>query len=278
MQDAVTALLAEAGISMICSDRGYRPTLSLPGTEVKLLKPQNIVEMLHLGSRDIGFAGADWVAELQADSDEDGIIEVLDTQLNGVRLVAAAPQPLLCDGQLPEIRLRIASEYERLTRDWIREKNLDAGFVKSNGATEVFPPEDADLIVDNTATGSTLRDNGLVIIDEIMRSSTRLYASQAAFKDAAKRSRIEDLKLLLQAVLDGRQRLMIEVNVSAEQMEDVISVLPAMQQPTVATLSGNSGYAVRAAILRTDLPFVIPRVKQVGGRDVVVTKVSQIVP
>ena len=134
------------------------------------------------------------------------------------------------------------------------------------------------MIVDNTATGNTLRDNGLEIIDEIMRSSTRLYASRAAYEDTAKRARIEDLKLLLQAVLDGRQRLMIEVNVSADQMQDVISVLPAMQQPTVSTLSGNSGYAVRAAILRTDLPFVIPRVKQVGGRDVVVTKVSQIVP
>ena len=111
-----------------------------------------------------------------------------------------------------------------------------------------------------------------------MTSSTRLYASRAAYDDPAKRTRLDDLKMLLQAVLEGRRRLMIEVNVSAEQLEQVIAALPAMQRPTVAPLFGNSGYAVRAAVLRSELPQVIPKVKAKGGRDVVVSTLNQIVP
>src|SRR2546427_3810659 len=136
------------------SARGYRPDVSLPDTEAKILKPQNIVEMLALGSRDLGFAGADWVAELQAN-----VVELLDTGLDPVEVVAAVPGALLENGRLPERHLVVASEYERLAQRWITERGLSAEFVRSYGATEVFPPEDADLIVDNTATGATLEAN-----------------------------------------------------------------------------------------------------------------------
>ncbi len=277
MQNGVYQLLNEAGISITASSRGYRPVVSIPGIETKILKPQNIVEMLQLGSRDLGFAGADWVSELSNDP-ADEPVEIFDTGLDPVRLVAAAPSELLVDGKLPDSELRVASEYESLTRKWFARASLAAKFVRSNGATEVFPPEDADLIVDNTATGATLRDNGLVIIDDLMRSSTRLYASRAAFEDDTKRAKIEDIKLLLEAVLEGRQRSMIELNVSSENLEKIISVLPAMKQPTVAPLFGDSGYAVRAAVLKSELTTVIPKIKASGGRDLVVSKVNQIIP
>ena len=152
--------------------RDYRPSISLEHVGAKVFKPQDIVEMLHIGSRDIGFAGADWVRELGAD-----LVELLDTGLDPVKLVAAAPVDLLVDGKLPNQPLVIASEYEKITRAWIAESGLDATFVRAHGATEVFPPEDADCIVDNTATGSTLRANNLDIVDELMRSSTRMYAN-----------------------------------------------------------------------------------------------------
>ena len=113
MEQGVLTLLADAGIRVRPSARGYRPDVTLPGAEAKLLKPQNIVEMLALGSRDVGFAGADWVAELEAD-----VVELLDTGLDPVQLVAAAPVALLEGGRLPTRRLIVASEYERLTRRW----------------------------------------------------------------------------------------------------------------------------------------------------------------
>ena len=277
MQNGVLNLLRECGIQVTESNRSYRPRISLPDVETKILKPHNIVEMLIAGSRDLGFAGEDWVCEL-SDNHDDKPVEILDTGLDPVRLVAAAPIQLLRNGKLPEQCLRVASEYERLTKKWFVEKKLEATFVKVNGATEVFPPEDADLIVDNTATGSTLAANELVIIDELMSSSTRLYASRTAFDNPAKRQRIQDLKLLLSSVIQGRLRRMIEVNVNAEDLDNVISVLPAMQKPTVSPLFGESGFAVRAAVLRKQLPEVIPLIKSRGGRDIVVTDINQIVP
>ena len=273
MQDAVLVLLANAGIRVTPTARGYRPAVSLPDCEAKILKHQNIVEMLELGSRDVGFAGADWVEELDAE-----VVELLDTGLDPVSVVAAAPTGLF--ERLDEIGrpLVVASEYERLAKAWIARRDLDAEFVRSFGATEVFPPEDADVIIDNTATGSTLRANDLEIVDTVMTSSTRLYASPQAMQNDGKRERIEDLSLLLRSVLDARKRVMIEVNAPEDRLEEVVSLLPCMREATVAPLFGNSGYAVKAAVLREKLHEIIPAIKAAGGTDVAVTDISQIVP
>ena len=273
MFDGVAELLRDAGIRITSTARGYRPRLALDDCEVKILKPQNIVEMLHAGSRDVGFTGADWVAELDGEA-----MELLDTGLDPVRIVAAAPAELLEDGKLAARRLVVVSEYERLTRRWIERAGLDAAFVRSYGATEVFPPEDADVIVDNTATGSTLAANGLQVIDEVMVSSTRLYACRRALADEAKRRRIDDLKLLLASVLEARARVMVEVNAPANRLEAVVALLPCMREATVAPLFGQSGYAVKAAVPRETLPAVVPAIKAAGGSDVVVSRVEQIVP
>src|SRR5947209_5281864 len=134
------------------------------------------------------------------------------------------------------------------------------------------------VIVDNTATGATLEANGLVVVDELMRSSTRLYANPAALEDPARRRRVDDLVMLLDSVLVARRRVMLEVNASAECLEAVVAVLPSRRQATVAPLSGNGGYAVKAAVPRDALPQVIPAVKAAGGTDLVVSTFSQIVP
>ena len=273
MEQAVTGLLAAAGMELHVGVRGYRPVLSSPGFEVKLLKPQNIVEMLGAGSRDIGFAGADWVVELGAE-----LIELIDTGLDPVRIVAAAPEGIVRGDRLPDRRLVVASEYERLARDWIAARGIDARFVHSYGATEVFPPEDADVIVDNTATGETLVANGLVEVDELLRSSTRLYASPSALDDPEKKPVIDDFVLTLRSVLEARKRVMVELNVTLDNLESVVAVLPSMREPTMATLHGDAGMAVKAAVPRADLPRLIPMLKQLGATDIAVSRLEQIVP
>lgn len=278
MYDGIVALLAEAGIRLSASARGYRPTLSLPAVEAKILKPQNIIEMLEVGSRDVGFAGADWVAELDAN-----IVEVLDTGLDRVRVVAAAPTQILRGGRLPRRPLVVASEMERLTRQWIASRELDAKFVRSYGATEVFPPEDADCIVDIAASGATLAANGLEVVDELLTSSTRLYASRAAMADDARRAAINDLALLLSSVLEARKRVMLEVNVPAERLDAVVAILPCMRQPTISPLHAGActdarAFAVKAAVPREKLPKLIPAIKQAGGTDLVISPIAQVVP
>jgi ATP phosphoribosyltransferase len=273
IEPGVTALLAAAGLELRAGPRGYRPVLPVPGYEVKMLKPQNIVEMLAAGSRDVGFAGADWVAEKEAD-----VVELLDTGLDPVRMVAAAPESLLVNGTLPSRHLVVASEYERLTRNWIAHRGVDASFVHSYGATEVFPPEDADVIVDISATGETLAANGLAVVDELLRSSTRFYASRQALDSPEKKTAIDALVLSLRSVIEARDRAMVELNVSREDLDSVIAVLPSMREPTIASLHRGGGLAVKAAVPRSELPALIPLLKERGATDIAVSRLEQIVP
>ena len=266
-------MLSDAGLDCEAATRSYRVNGLLPGFTTKILKPRNIVEMLHVGTRDIGFAGADWVAELDVD-----LVEVLDLRTDPVRIVAAAPEAVLQDGALPRGRIRVASEYEHLTRKWIDARGLDATVIRSFGATEVFPPEDADCIVDNIATGSTLRANNLVVVDEVMTSTTRLYANPNAMADDEQRERIEQLALLLRSVLAARERVLLEINVPAGSLEELVATLPCMRQPTVSRLHDEEWFAVRAAVPRVALPQLIPAIKTKGGTDVLVSSLNQIVP
>ncbi len=269
----VSQLLRDAGIGLDVGAREYRPAFALDGFEAKIQKPQNIIEMLHSGTRDAGFAGADWVMELGAD-----LVELLDTGLDGVRLVAAAPEALVTEGRLPSRPLVVASEYERLSSDWIARRGQGDRFVRSYGATEVFPPEDADVVVDITASGATLAANGLAIVETLATSSTRLYASRAAADDPSKRELLDHLAVLLRSVLDARRRVMLELNVGRECLAAVIAELPAMRHPTVAELHGGHGYAVKAAVPKPELAALIGRLKAAGGSDIVVTEMRQVVP
>ncbi len=273
MYDGVAKLMDEAGISIRTSSRDYRPSISLTGFDVKILKPRAIIEMLDLGARDLGFAGADWVAEDSAD-----LVELLDTGLDRVRLVAAVPERSNETELLNRPGAIVASEYVNITQRWINEQGYNAKLIRSYGATEVLPPEDADCIIDNTATGSTLDANNLRIIDELMISTTRVYASRAAMESPAKRAQIERFVLLIRSVLEARKRVMLELNVSSEKLDSVIEVLPSMRQPTVAPMHNNDGFAVKIAVLREQLTDVIPLIKARGGTDIIVTQPGQIVP
>ena len=273
MFDEIVALLKEAGITIRNSERGYRPAISLKNFNAKILKPRNVISMLVAGARDVGFAGADWLDEMGVE-----LHEIIDTGLNPVRLVVAAPVELLENGQLPNRPLVVASEYPNIAQRWIESKGIDAAVLTTYGATEVFPPEDADLIIDNTSTGSTLRANGLQIIDEIMTSSTRLYASNEAMQNPAIKAQLEDLGLLLDAVLLARGRVMMDLNVASDKLDAVVAVLPSMRQPTISSLSTDGWHSVRSAVKRSDLADVIPKLKAAGACDIVTTSAEQLIP
>ena len=273
MFEQVRTLLADAGLKLRVEERGYRPTASDPDLEIKLLRAQNIPQLVHLGSMDIAFAGHDWVRESRSK-----VVEVLDCGLDPVSIVAAAPR-----GQtLARLRRRkqvvAASEYRNLTSRWLRREDISHVIVQTFGATEVFPPEDADLIVDNTATGTTLRKNHLDILATLLTSSTRFLASQRAMADRWKRKKIEDLALLLQAVLDARARSMLEMNISAERLDRLVAKLPCMRSPTVAPLFGDEGFAVKVAVPRKDVAALVLRLKELGATDIIETRFEKVLP
>ncbi|MCE2931225.1 MAG: ATP phosphoribosyltransferase, partial [Vampirovibrionales bacterium] len=195
IQEKVLALLGNIGVNFKSTSRSYRPQCSDATIEAKIMKAQNIPTLVDLGRHDCGFTGGDWIYEHQAD-----VVTVLDLGYDPVQIVAAIPEDLLNSEANPfENKTRqivVASEYKRCTEDFIEKHALNAVYLQSYGATEAFPPEDADIIVDNTATGTTLRMNRLAIVDVITTSTTRFIASKQAMNDPAKRQKIEEMKML----------------------------------------------------------------------------------
>jgi ATP phosphoribosyltransferase len=270
--DNVFRLFEDAGFPITMTDRTYRPRAAAEWLDMKIMKPQNVGELLELGSHDAGFTGIDWIKESGTD-----VEEVLDLGFDRVRIVAAVPQEL-DETVMRQKRLVVATEYMNLAGNWLAGRGYNYRLLRTYGATEVFPPDDADMIIDNTSTGQTLKDNGLRIVDTLLESSTRFVASGAAMADNEKRGRIEELAMLFKAVLDGREQVMLEMNLPKQDYERIAASLPAMCSPTVSPLYGGRGYAVKIAVKKNEIPDLIPRLKKLGAADIVEYDLRKVVP
>ncbi len=240
--DEVLNLLAASGLVVKSDRRSYRPRGSDPEVEIKFLKPQNIPKLIEIGAHDCGFTGHDWVVESGAD-----VVEILDTGLDPVTLVAAAPEATADKLAGLDRALVIAAEFENISKRYMESRQVPYVLIRTYGATEVYPPEDADLILDLVSTGTTLSDNHLKVLEKILESSTRFLAARAALEDPWKRERIESLRTLMSAVLEARRRILLEMNVAPEQLDAVIRILPAMKSPTIQELHDGKGFAVMTA-------------------------------
>lgn len=271
--EEVVRLLAAAGIRVRSDGRSYRPVLSDPEIEAKYLKPQNIPRLIEIGAHDCGFTGHDWIVESGAD-----VVECLDTGLDPVTLVAAAHENHAAGlDRLPR-PIVVASEFETITRKFMEGRGRPWLFIRTHGATEVFPPEDADLILDLRASGLTLRENRLVVIDEVLQSTTRFVASRAALADPWKAEKIEAIGTLMAAVLEARRRILLEMNVPSDRLQAVVAVLPSMKAPTIQELYGGTGYAVKAAVPRDGLSRTIQALRQAGATDLLAYALEKVIP
>lgn len=269
--DNVSRLFADAGFPIAMTDRTYRPK-SVDWLDMKIMKPQNVGELLELGSHDAGFTGIDWIKESGAD-----VEEIMDLGFDRVRIVAAVPQELN-ETTLRQKKIVAATEYVKLAGEWLAKQGYNYRLLRTYGATEVFPPDDADMIIDNTASGQTLKDNGLRIVDTLLESSTRFVASKAAMANKEKQGRIEELAMLFKAVLDGRERVMLEMNLPKQDFEKIVATLPAMRSPSVSPLYGEQGYAVKIAVKKDEIPDLIPRLKKLGAADIVEYDLRKVIP
>ena len=269
--ESVVALLSDAGLDVRCDGKDYRPAVSDTRFKVKLLKAANIPKLVEFGAHDLGFSGLDWIRETSAE-----VTTLLDTELLPVRVVVAGPIGVDPFAPRRERPLTVASEYESLTKTYMNSRDVAYRYMRTYGATEVFPPEDADLIVDNVATGRTLAANGLAIIDEILASSTLLVANKAAMDDPNKRALIEELQTLIQSVLDARVRVLLDMNVTGDRLDAVVRMLPAMRSPTVQPLHGEGGFAVRAAVLRAEVRGLLLPLRQAGATDILQSEIQRV--
>ncbi len=265
----VLQLLSDIGITLVGDDRNYRPNAYGFDLEVKLLKSQNIPSLVEMGQHDIGFAGLDWMYERRSE------VEVIkNLGFDPVQIVACIPE----DWDWEEVKQRkviVASEYKRIATDYLDKNGFNYQLLRSYGATEVFPPEDADMIIDNTSTGTTIRANRLKIVDTVMESSTQFIANKDTLKDPGKRQDIDNLLTLMQAVLNGRERVLLEMNCSNDNVESIVNLLPAMRSPTVSRLYNEEGFAVKAAVPKKETQSLIPALLQAGATDILETPIRK---
>ncbi|MBC8180570.1 ATP phosphoribosyltransferase [candidate division KSB1 bacterium] len=267
----VVNLLNDSGFGVERAERVYVPRVEDSEIEAKIMKPQNIPKLVELGAHDIGFTGRDWVMETNAN-----VTEILDLGFDRVKIVAAIPESLV-GIDIKKKRMIVASEYERISKQFLKKEKYDFIFMRTYGATEVFPPEDADMIIDNTSTGRTLKEHNLHIICTVTESTTRLIANKTALDDPWKKEKIEEMKMLFQAVLDARERVMLEMNVPKERFKEIVQELPCMRSPTVSELHGEQGYAVKIAVKKTEVVKLIPMLKKYGATDILEYEMRKVV-
>ncbi len=266
--ESVYELLNDVGISIHLPDRTYFPTTNQEDLFFQVVKPQITSALLASGKADVGFSGKDWVYE---NGVEDRIEEIMDLGFDPVRIVAAVPNTVDYDA-LVKKPVTIATEYQNLSKKWVSDKKIDGTIFRTWGTSEGFVQDNEDslaqILIDNTSTGSSLKANNLKIVDTLMTSSTRMYASKEALKDPFKKQKIMELKMLFESVLNARSRVMLEMNVSREKFDDLMKILPSMKSPTVSPLFGDGGFAVKIAVKKSDVPTLLPKLQQHGATDI----------
>jgi ATP phosphoribosyltransferase len=261
------------------SDRDYHASIDDPRIErVRFLRPQEIPSYLERGLFDIGITGRDWITETQADVVSLGELQYSKATSNPVRVVLAVPDaaPWRSVADLPD-GIRISTEFPSLTERYLAEHGVKAMIVPSYGATEAKVPDIVDAIVDLTETGSSLRKNGLRILETILTSYTEFVACSAAYADPAKRAAMEDITLLLSGAIRARGNVLLKLNVAADKLDAVAAMLPAMSSPTVTALANTGMNAVETVVPKRGVNTLIPALKAAGARDILEIPISKIV-
>ena len=274
--ESVYELLSDVGISIYLPDRTYFPITNQADLAFQVVKPQIVSNLLAGNKADVGFSGKDWVYE---NGVQDSVEEIMDLGFDGVRIVAAVPDTVDYE-KLIKSPVTIATEYQTLSRKWVEDKKIQGTIFRTWGTSEGFvqdtPDSIAQILIDNTSTGSSLHANHLKIVDTLMESSTRMYASKEALKDPEKKQKIMELKMLFQTVLNARNRVMLEMNVSKDKFDALVKGLPSMKSPTVSTLFGGDGYAIKIAVKKSEVPTLLPKLQSLSACDIVDYELRQV--
>jgi ATP phosphoribosyltransferase len=283
LQDATIQLFARAGFNIYISSRSYFPSVDDPEIECMLIRAQEMARYVDDGVLDAGLTGQDWIAEHELGDNAAGQVTsiadlVYSKQSFGkVRWVLAAPEDSRFRRPHDLEGCTIATELVRVTRDYFKRIGVSVQIEFSWGATEVKPPILADAIVEATETGSTLRANRLRVLETIMESNTQLIANKKALADEWKRTKIESVALLLKAAIEAQGRVGLMLNVKRVDLPGVLALLPALQRPTISSLSDEEWVAVNTIIEERTVRDLIPRLKAARAQGIVEYPLNKIV-
>ena len=277
LQEATIQLFAAAGFNIYANGRSYFPTCDDLEIECMLIRAQEMARYVEHGVLDAGLTGTDWVTESGLEVNKVIDLDYAKQSRGKVRWVLAVPETSPFQRAEDLVGKTIATELVQVTKTYFAKKAVPVTVEFSWGATEVKPPMLADAIVEITETGSSLKANRLRIIDTVLESNTAFIANKKAWQDAAKRQKIENIALMLQGAIAAKGRVGLMLNVQRKDLEAVISVLPALNSPTISGLSDSHWVAVNTILDETTVRDVIPRLKAAGATGIVEYPLNKVV-
>jgi ATP phosphoribosyltransferase len=277
LQEATAELFRRAGYAISFSSRSYYPQIDDTDIECLLIRAQEMARYVQEGILDAGITGHDWVVESQADVHE--VCELLFSKASRrpVRWVLCVPNDSPIKSAKDLEGKRIATEAVGLTQGYLARHGVTAKVEFSWGATEVKPPRLADAIVEVTETGSSLRANNLRILDEVLQSTTRFIANKKSYADPWIRGKLDNLAMMLKAVLAAEGKVGLMMNVRRDNLEQVLRHLPALDTPTVSSLSDPDWVDVNSILDEAVVRRIVPLLKAAGARGIVEYAINKII-
>ena len=277
LQETTFGLLKKAGWNFNLSSRAYKPYCDDNELEAWLIRAQEMSVYIEQGIFDMGITGKDWIEE-----NDSNVVEVCEliyakSYMQPVRWVLAVPEKSNIQSVKDLEGKRISTEVVNITKKYLEKNNVNAYVEFSWGATEVKPGILVDAIVEVTETGSSLKANNLRIADTIMESSTRLIANKEAYNDPWKKKKIENIARLLQSSINATARVGLKMNVSFENLDSLVSVLPAMKKPTISQLINGSGSAVEIIVEEKIVRDFIPLLIENGATDIIEYPLNKVI-
>ncbi len=290
LEEATFKILEKSWTKVNRKSRTYRVFLDDPQISVKMLRPQEIPNLVSEGLYDVGITGQDWIGETKAN-----VEPILDLEYGKIKLVIAIPEKYKfknLDAMITAYAkkkkiLRISSEYlttaskfikqlksykkfygskdPQIITPWVRlGTNKNVQIHLSFGATEAKPPDDVDAIMDVTETGTTLKQNQLKIVDTVLESNAYLVANKNSLKDKSKREKIFDIVTLMRGAVHGRKYLHIYLNVEEKNLKKMLKEVTSLKRPTVSPLSEKGWYGVNTVILKSDFHKLVPKLRKIA--------------
>jgi ATP phosphoribosyltransferase len=277
LENATVDLFRRAGFQITVSSRSYFPAIDDPEIECMLIRAQEMARYVEDGVLDAGLTGRDWVLENDAQVQTVADLIYAKQSFGKVRWVLAVPESSPVQSVQDLEGKVIATELVAATKRYLKSHGVTAKVEFSWGATEVKPPELADAIVEVTETGSSLRANKLRIIETVMESNTQLIANVNSWKDAWKRRKLEDMRMLLDGAINALGKVGLMLNVEKKNLESVLGVLPALKKPTISPLSDGDWLALNTILDEATVRSIIPRLKEAGAQGIVEYPLNKIV-
>ncbi|MBK5963139.1 ATP phosphoribosyltransferase [Thiocystis minor] len=278
LEEATIDLFAQAGWRITAHSRNYFPDIDDPDIRCSLLRAQEMARYVERGTLDLGLTGLDWILEAEADVEQICTLTYSKASNRPSRWVLVVPEHSKIRSVADLQGCKIATELVGFTRRYLAERGIEAEVEFSWGATEAKAVEGlVDAVVEITETGSTIRAHGLRIVEDLLVTDTRLIANRAAMRDPARRARIEQIALMLQAALTARHKVALKCNVPAERLDAVVALLPSLHAPTVSHLYDRQWLALETVVNADQVRDLIPRLCAAGAEGILEYEIRKMV-